>query len=185
MGKIHSESELRKASDHIFYEVWMMNQLAEILEKGEKTEITEKYDSYTTTPVTTFVESTLVTVDSFKDVHDVEISRVKNNAIVEALAIHIRSLIDFFYTTGKDDDIVAEHFFTSAIKWTSARPPKTDDQLKKIKFRVNKEIAHLTYARLSVSSKRWPYKRICADLNKSFSVFAKLVPKKFLGRRWK
>ena len=34
MAKKYTEDELRKASDHLYYEIWMVKQLAEILEKG-------------------------------------------------------------------------------------------------------------------------------------------------------
>lgn len=186
MGKSHSEGKLRKASDHLYYEMWMLNQLADILEKAEEVAEVAKYDTYTST-TETYISKGSIGVDksSFPSQSD-EIQRTINNAILESFAIHTRSLLDFFYSSGsRDDDVVAEHFFSSATVWISARPPKTYEQRMRIKDRVSKEIAHLTIARQNVKSKKWPYKSIRRDLNRAFSVFFKIVPDNLLGKRWK
>ena len=186
MAKTHSDTELRKASDHLFYEIWMMNRLATILGEGVRVPIPERTVSYTNTPRTTVImRSTGIINSSETSNREDDMFRVTNNAIVEAFAIHVRSLLDFFYKVETDDDVVAEHFFSSPEVWVNARPPKSQDEIRKIKVRVNKEIAHLTYARQNVKSKIWPYKRLQGDLNRAFKIFSDLVPKNLLGKRWK
>ena len=163
----------------------MLNQLADILEDAEDAFETAKYDTYTSTTETIIsIRSTGVVNSPFPS-HSDDTRRATNNAVLESFAIHARSLLDFFYAYGRDDDVIAEHFFSSATEWINARPPKTREQLKKIKDRVNKEVAHLTYARQNVKSKKWPYKSIRRDLNRAFSVFLRLIPDNLLGKRWK
>lgn len=192
MRKSYSVAELKKASDHLFYEKWMLDQLVSLLDETKTDAMLSKPDSYTHSPIATIsrLNSTGILRVSNYDSNITNpkemliVSRVINNAIVEAFAIHTRSLLDFFYGKENNDDVIAEHFFSPVTIWINQRPPKTSNELNKIKIRVNKEIAHLTYYRQSVQSKTWPYKSIQRDLNKAFTVFSTLVPKNLLGKRW-
>ena len=181
-----TKDNLRKASDHLFYEIWMMNRLASLLEGQTNSLFTSKPTSYTTTTVTTvFVRSTGIIKTFQDDLEEDDSLRVTNNAFIEAFGVHVRSLLDFFYTKGQDDDVVATHFFASSSVWENARPFKSKEDLQKIKNRINKEIAHLTYARQNAKSKVWPFKEIQDDLNKVSEVFYSHVTKDLLGDRWK
>ena len=186
MAKKPTKENLRKASDHLLYEIWMMNRLASMLEGQTNSLFASRPTSYTSTTVTTvFVRSTGIIKTYQDDFEEDDTLRVTNNAFIEAFGVHVRSLLDFFYAKGQDDDVVAAHFFTSPGLWENASPFKGKEDLQKIKNRVNKEIAHLTYTRQDVKSKLWPFKEIQDDLNKIAEVFYSCVPKDLLGDRWK
>ncbi len=186
MSKKRTAEELRKASDHLLYEIWMMNRLASILEGKSNSLFASRPTSYTNTTVTTiFTRSTGVIKSSQDNPEEDDTLRVTNNAFIESFGVHIRSLLDFFYSKGQEDDVVAWQFFASPTIWENARPLKSKEDLQKLKDRVNKEIAHLTYTRQTVKSKSWPFKEIQDDLNKVADVFCSLVPKNLLGSRWK
>ena len=185
MTKKHTEAELRQASDHLFYEIWMMNKLAGIFEKSPGRAFTLRPVAHTdSTQTALFSRSTGVIKSSEMNPEEEEF-RVINNALIEAFAIHVRALIDFFYTPEKEDDVVAVHYFSTKTEWTKARPRKTEEELKRIKKRVNKEVAHLTYARQTVETKEWPFKELLTDINKVVDVFVSQIPKDLLGSRWK
>jgi truncated hemoglobin YjbI len=174
---------LRKASDHLFYEIWMMNRLASMLEGQSNSLFASRLTSYTNTTVTTvFVKSTGIIKTSQDDLEEDDTRQVTNNAFIEAFGVHVRSLLDFFYAKGQDDDVVAAHFFASPSMWDDARPFKSKEDLQKIKNRINKEMAHLTYARQDVKSKLWAFKEIQDDLNRIAEVFYSCVPKDLLAR---
>jgi len=181
----YSVDALRKASDHLFYEIWMVNRLAEILEKDTSGTFKVRPVAHTdSTEAARFVSSTGVVKSSKSKSNDEEL-RVVNNAIIEAFTIHIRALLDFFYSSERGDDVVAEHFFATPIEWIKARPEKTMDELMKIKDRVNKEVAHLTYARQKVKSNEWPSRELLNEINEVVEVFVAQVPRNLLGNRWK
>src|SRR5208283_4896134 len=82
---------------------------------------------------------------------------VFKNAPLESFAIHIRALLDFLYNDNlKIDDMAAEDFVLDPKVWKKTRP-QLSRNLMKIKNRVGKEIAHLTYARLEITeeAKSW------------------------------
>jgi hypothetical protein len=70
------------------------------------------------------------------------------SALLESFVVHLRNLIDFFYTEprkGKDnDDVVARYFFEAPSEWAAGDIP---DELDAAKHRANKQVSHLTYAR--------------------------------------
>jgi len=80
------------------------------------------------------------------------------NALLESFTIHLRALIDFLWEPDKPrpDDAVASDYFASIEDWKDVQPafPPTLDPARK---RTGKEIAHLTYSRLSVTTeqKQW------------------------------
>jgi hypothetical protein len=111
---------------------------------------------------------------------------VMNNALLESFGIHVRGLMWFFYADSpRKDDVIAEDFFPSSDTWQVARPKKTA-VLEEAKSRADKEIAHLTYARLKVSpeQKPWEFLPIHDDLNKAIERFLSLVADDLLGQRW-
>jgi hypothetical protein len=69
------------------------------------------------------------------------------SALLESFAIHLRGLIDFFYTRAEraqDDDLVAADFFDSPDTWDPGIIPKS---LFDARTRTNKEVGHITYER--------------------------------------
>jgi len=148
--KERTEEELRKASEHLCYEIWMLQAVARELLSGRVGQ------------------------------------RVLNNALIESFAIHTRNLLDFLYSGNPwEDDVIAEDFFPPAEDWAKERPEKSE-LLGKIHGRVGKEVAHLTYGRLYVTreAKKWDFRTIADDINKTFERFLAIVPKHLLGDRW-
>ncbi len=82
------------------------------------------------------------------------------NALLESFTIHLRALIDFLWESDnpRPDDAIATDYYASTDKWHRVRPvfPTALDPARK---RTAKEIVHLTYTRLTVTTeqKRWNY----------------------------
>ena len=92
------EEKLRKASDHLFYEIWMLNQLGGILLSGES--IVIKPVSHTNISPSSNMQLSTGVVKTKQGVDGNEVKRsVINNAIIESFTIHIRALYDFYQTT--------------------------------------------------------------------------------------
>jgi hypothetical protein len=107
-------------------------------------------------------------------------SWAQRNALVEVFAVHTRNLIDFFYGTGKRDDVVAADFFSDKRRWQAIRPALTQ-RLRSAKKRANKEMSHLTYSRLQVAAnqKGWDATAITRDFDSVLQAFferADLLP---------
>jgi len=117
-----SEADLRRASDHLYYEIWMFNALANGLASG------------------IVGEGPL------------------SNAVLEAITVHTRILLDFLYAEKpQSDDVIAEDFFADPDIWANERPVKSE-LLAGVHRRVAKEVAHLTYARLDVTPDAKPWR---------------------------
>ncbi len=77
-----------------------------------------------------------------------------DNIRIEIFAIHLRCLINFFYPYPdkiKENDVLAKHFFTDPSEWDSTRT-ELNTELRKARTRINREMAHLTTARLGGNS---------------------------------
>jgi hypothetical protein len=110
-----------------------------------------------------------------------------HNAILESFGIHVRGLLDFLYAEKPgDDDVIAEHYFSTHKVWHNARP-EISEYLRNARRRVNKEMAHLTYTRLSVQgeAKGWDVTLLASEIESVLKVFMELVPKEHLGENWK
>lgn len=109
------------------------------------------------------------------------------NAILESFIIHVRGLILFFYAKGpREDDVVSEDFFENPEQWTGIRP-KQSELLLEAEKRANKEMAHLTYARLDVTPdrKHWPILEISKEIDNAIEVFIRNAAKDRLGKTWR
>jgi hypothetical protein len=69
--------------------------------------------------------------------------------LFEALLVHFRNLLDFFYGHPGKDLVHASHFFCDAAEWRPTRPT----WLKEYRTRCNKLLAHLTYSRVEYARK--------------------------------
>jgi hypothetical protein len=71
------------------------------------------------------------------------------NALLESFAVHLRALNDFFWKARQPsyDDVIAQDFMPQGTAWTSSQPAVIQDACGK-GGRGNKEVVHLTYARI-------------------------------------
>ncbi len=110
-----------------------------------------------------------------------------NNAVLESFTFHARILLDFLYAKNpKPDDVIAEHYFDDPAVWLAVRPNKSE-LLEGVHKRVGKEVAHLTYARIGITSeeKEWQFAQIMSEVNAVFKIFLDNVSKENLGQSWK
>jgi hypothetical protein len=145
--KRRTEEELKKASEDLFYEVWMFTNLARGMASGV-----------------------------FND-------GVIKNALLESFCIHTRVPLDFLFAEKpRDDDIIAEDYFSSPEKWAVIKTTKSEN-LQHIHHRVGKEVTHLTYARqlVTLKAKEWNFIDIANEINQVFDQFLALVPGNFLS----
>jgi hypothetical protein len=77
----------------------------------------------------------------------------ETSALVESFGVHLRNLIDFFYRPGQKDDVTAQDFLEQPTSWKPVEP----SSLTAAHVRANKELHHLTQARISGSppQKAW------------------------------
>jgi len=97
-----------------------------------------------------------------------ELAFVLRNVVIEGIGNHARNLIDFFYPrdTVKDNDVIAADYFPRGVL-PSTFPSINDAQtLECARRRADKELAHLTTARMSGAppEKQWPTQDIAAEL---------------------
>ena len=99
------------------------------------------------------------------------------NALLESFAIHFRALVDFLYppANARSDDMAAEDFFDDQTRWSEMRPT-ISPILDRGRRRAHKEIAHLTYARLTVtkSEKEWPFGEITTEIRRLMDLFQEM-----------
>jgi len=99
---------------------------------------------------------------------------LQTNALLESFVIHLRNMIDFLWPAegAHDDDVIAAHFFDEPLYWNGIRPD-ISDTLSAARSRANKEIAHLTYSRLSVApdAKPWRPGEMYAELKPAMEKF--------------
>jgi hypothetical protein len=109
-----------------------------------------------------------------------------SNAFLESFTIHSRALVQFFFAaTPKTDDVIAEDYFQNTETWRSLRG-SLPAALNPVNARVGKEIAHLTYARLSVTpeEKGWNITEIWRSRNGLVAMFVKNSDPGSLGPSW-
>jgi hypothetical protein len=108
-----------------------------------------------------------------------------SNMAQETFLLHARNLREFFYRDDKQrlDDARAFEFFIDKDSWRKLRPNETDS-IKEVKNRADKELAHLTYKRISGTppEKLWDYRKIFFDFIEVIEVFLKQLPEKYFGQ---
>lgn len=101
------------------------------------------------------------------------------NALVESHATHLRNLIDFLgHPKPQPTDVVAADFISDG-PWDS----KTiADELKDLRTRANKEVAHLTSQRFATGDhrKKWPIRTALNQMLPTLTSFASKADKKRL-----
>ena len=96
------------------------------------------------------------------------------SALLESFAIHLRNLIDFFYTqpgNARNDDLIAADFFDSPGDWKPGAIPKS---LSDARERANKEVSHITYKRKGGTdpTKPWPVNDLFNEVQTLATEFA-------------
>jgi hypothetical protein len=179
--------KLIAASDHIAYEIWMLRLTAHLLTDlptgSPPGQITYKPVTHTHFSEDPQYSSNAPITPPSKDEH----KTVLGNSLLESFGVHFRALLDFFYLDhSNDDDILAVQFFDSPDDWKEVRPNLTKMKIKSMKTRVNKEIAHLTYKRLSVSSisEEWPILEFKSHIMSARDAFDSHVDHSLLSERW-
>jgi hypothetical protein len=109
---------------------------------------------------------------------------VVENALLESFGIHCRNLIDFLWLEEpmKKTDAIAADYFDG--DWD---PPEQSERLSKVKGRVGKEIAHLSYNRLTIpeDEKGWLVIGIGPEVIGGFGAFVYGVPDDRVPEGWR
>jgi len=96
--------------------------------------------------------------------------------ILEALLLHFRNVIDFFYTDSQQsDDVRACHFFSDPTQWK----PVVPDWYREYKTRCNKLLAHLTYSRIDFKRRNdmtWQLTDKLRHIRRTWELFLRSLP---------
>lgn len=112
---------------------------------------------------------------------------VATNAFLESFTVHARALVGFFFGgKRKPEDMKAFDFFDSPSQWARLRR-EMPAALKTVQTRVAKEVAHLSYARLSVTpeAKGWDVPAITVAIIDLAGKFGNSVAPELLAPGWK
>ncbi|MGE0764053.1 MAG: hypothetical protein AB7N80_12305, partial [Bdellovibrionales bacterium] len=156
--KFNDEQLSEFSKEHLCYEIDSLYSALELFAKQPKIEI--------------------------KDVTDALNSSAKN-LFLEGIILHGRCLFEFLYfkespNPKKADDALAIHYFDEPSTWEALRP-NNSGKLNSLWDRANKEVAHLTYARMNITqlAKQWDLYTITNDMLTTLLLFAKNAnPKK-------
>jgi hypothetical protein len=111
---------------------------------------------------------------------------VLGNALVESFVLHVRVLIEFLYSgTPRSDDGIAADLVRDQAEWLKARGNLTP-LLKEVKRRADKEIAHMTLARLGLheAARDWGIRKVHAEISTPLALFIEQVPVERVGDGW-
>ena len=95
------------------------------------------------------------------------------NVSLEAFLLHVRVLRDFFLGEGGGDDIKAERFLGSQMRF---RLPI----VRRLRVRLNKALAHPSYRRPRYR-KPWPVSEIHSELRAAWSAFLRRLARENAG----
>lgn len=111
-------------------------------------------------------------------------SQFEKNAFLECFTIHLRALIDFLWEPAslREDDAIASDFFQFSTDWEDIRP-EFPLILEPARSRTNKEIAHLTYARMAVTPefKVWNFAKMSAAIVPVLKLFVENADSSRIG----
>jgi hypothetical protein len=113
---------------------------------------------------------------------------ILRNAMVEAFTIHVRQLIDFFWsgrTRRNPRDAFAADYFDSH-EWVSIRPNRPRELGEDLWQKVGWGVVHLTYGRAHVTAeqKEWRPVEICVALTPAVLCFVDNVDPSKLDPAW-
>lgn len=152
-----SGADLRQLTEHLFYELQMTFDLADVLSSA--------FASPPASPTDLLVR----------------------NALLEAFTIHVRQLIDFFWSERspkwkqtQQGAYAADYF--KAGEWKRLRPRRPQMLNRPLSGKVGWGVAHLTYprGRVTAQEKEWEPLRMCVALMPAARCFVDNVdPAKF------
>ena len=97
------------------------------------------------------------------------------NAYIESFALHLRNLIEFFYTMAQADNISAGLYVSDVPRWEEDRGPETQF-LAGERRRANKRVEHLSFRRLCTDEEGWRWAAIRAELQRVMNCFLSHSP---------
>jgi hypothetical protein len=106
---------------------------------------------------------------------------VVRNALLESFTVHARILLQFFFPASPgDDEVLAAHFFGDTTEWRKLRGA-VPASLEKVRSRVGKEIAHLTFDRVEIGpeAKLWHIADMLLEMNGVVAKFFEHLPSQF------
>jgi hypothetical protein len=182
----HSIDELRRASNRVFYEYWMLDELADALIQDLPVVKKKTPDDF----ISSFNSTGVTKVAYINRASNI----VTNNARIEAFGVHVRALLDFFYgleelerkkRKPQKDDVFAEEFFDKPEDWRKTRPSIPVDFVE-IREKVNKQIAHITVEGLQMDpkTKQWLFGYLKDIIRPMYEKFQEQALKERLGERW-
>jgi hypothetical protein len=156
-----SDADLRKLSEHLFYEVQMTFDLVDMLNTA--------FTSPVASPQMLLVR----------------------NAMLEAFTIHVRQLVDFFWGERSPKwkqtqrGAFAADFFDRG-EWRQLRPQRPQALNRPLTGKVGWGVAHLTYPRAYVTpqQKRWQPLDMCASLMPAARAFIDHVDAAKFDAQW-
>jgi len=107
------------------------------------------------------------------------------NAYIECFVIHLRNILNFFYTPSKNrikDDILAEDFLNNIKNIKIYKKKRTPfSQLSYTKTRIDKQLVHLTYHRnrYNKRTKPWQFGKLHSQLYPTIVAFYEALPASF------
>lgn len=137
-----SPEYLRKySSQHLLYEVEMFFHLGHLLMVGQ------------------FIA------------HDPNLTSVLHNGIIEAFILHLRNILDFFYTRPRKSDVGATMFYDSGERPETF--PAKSALLNEAHRRAHKEMSHLTTERHweGDPKKVWQFAKLMQDVRPLLKAF--------------
>lgn len=110
--------------------------------------------------------------------------QVEVNILLDSFAIHTRNLFDFFYPkkNTKPDDMLVSDYIGKSSYFSRNKTKKKD--LIFIVRKVDKQVAHLTYARnrYNQKTKQWLYVDIGQKMDKTLTAFYEALPNSY--KKW-
>jgi len=106
-----------------------------------------------------------------------EVAAVIQNAALESFALHLRNLLDFFYSTpAHDTDVKAAMFYDNGQLPIDF--PQKSDMLIKAHLRAHKEMSHLTTERHPEGSpmKVWQFHVLMREIKPLLEKFIRTAP---------
>lgn len=142
-----SQYRLRKATEHIYYEVEMFFEAINKLQNPKDQSVLNVY--------------------------------------LDVFVVHLRNLINFLYPkkdvarNTKQDDIIINDYVTDRRIYNKRKTKKQG--LKRIIWKSDKQVCHLTYARNKLSSGRkgWNFRIIGHEIHQSLSAFYFVLPNNY------
>ncbi|WP_373998752.1 hypothetical protein [Bdellovibrio bacteriovorus] len=100
------------------------------------------------------------------------------NALILSFAVNFRNIYDFLFSTPTNpkDDVLAAQFFDEPQTWHQLRP-EISQSLRTHRGRLNKHLAHITYARVNQSQADlfWDFQEVMEGLTPAIKLFVNNV----------